>query len=686
MRRSLTKLGIGHPAATLILMSTHRELANCIRALAMDAVEQANSGHPGAPMGLADIAEVLWRDYLKHNPGNPLWPDRDRFVLSNGHACMLLYALLYLTGYPLGLEEIKNFRQLGARTAGHPEHHPSIGIETTTGPLGQGVGNAVGMALAENILAAQFNRPGFPLVDHYTYFICSDGDLMEGVSHEACSLAGALRVRKLIGFYDDNGISIDGKVEGWFRDDTAKRFEAYGWHVIPHVDGQDAEAVSAAIREARAQTAGPTLICCRTVIGWGAPHKQGTKAAHSDALGADEVAAARKQLGWNYPPFYIPPELLAAWDRKAKGAEAEARWRELHGRYAQAYPELAAEFDRRVRGDLPAGWSDVVGQTLAAARAETKPQATRQSSQAALNSIAPVLPELLGGSADLTSSNSTQNKASRVITDTDPSGNYLHYGVREFGMTTAMNGLALHGGLIPYGGTFLVFSDYARNAVRLAALMGTHVVLVYSHDSIGLGEDGPTHQPIEHLSALRAMPGLTLWRPCDAVETAVAWVESIEQKQGPTALVLTRQALPQQSRAQAQIDSIRRGGYVLIDCDGVPECLVLATGSEVSIAADAVRALNTQGRHIRLVSLPSTERFEAQDAEYRESVLPRSVKRRLAVEAGAHLSWCCYVGLEGRVIGIDRFGASGKGPAVLAHFGFTSAEVGRNIEELLGAN
>jgi transketolase len=664
-------------------MSTHRELANCIRALSMDAVQQAGAGHPGAPMGLADIAEVLWRGHLKHNPGNPLWPDRDRFVLSNGHACMLLYSVLYLTGYPLRIEEIKNFRQLGSRTAGHPEHNPSLGIETTTGPLGQGIGNAVGMALAENMLAAQFNRPGLPVVDHYTYFICGDGCLMEGISHEACSLAGALRLGKLIGFYDDNGISIDGKVEGWFRDDTPKRFEAYGWHVIPSVDGQDAEAVDAAIRAAQGESDRPTLICCKTVIAWGAPHKQGTSAAHGEPLGVDEVAAARKTLGWPYPPFEIPPQLRAEWDCRERGAAAEASWRELYARYQKAHPELAAEFDRRTRGDLPAGWTETARQTLAAAAKQTQPQATRQSSQAALNVFAPALPELVGGSADLTPSNSTLTKVSRVITPGDASGNYIHYGVREFGMTTALNGLALHGGLIPYGGTFLVFSDYARNAVRLASLMQTRVVLVYTHDSIGLGEDGPTHQPIEHLSSLRAMPGLTLWRPCDAVETAVAWVAAIEHH-GPTALVLTRQGLPQQARTPAQIDAIRRGGYVLIDCQGTPECLVLATGSEIGIAAEAVSALNGAGRRVRLVSMVCTERFDAQDAGYRESVLPRAIKRRLAVEAGARMSWFCYVGTEGRVLGIDRFGASGKGPAVLAHFGFTADNVRRNIEDLLG--
>ncbi|MGH8228134.1 MAG: transketolase, partial [Steroidobacteraceae bacterium] len=649
-------------------MSTRRELANCIRVLTMDAVEKAGSGHAGAPMGLADVAEVLWRSYLKHNPGNPLWPDRDRFVLSNGHACMLLYAVLYLTGYPLRLEELESFRQLGSRTAGHPEHHPALGIETTTGPLGQGVGNAVGMALAENLLAAEFNRPGFPVVDHYTYFFCSDGCLMEGISHEACSLAGALRLKKLIGFYDDNDISIDGKVEGWYRDDTPKRFEAYGWHVIPHVDGQDAAAVDAAIRKAREESDRPTLICCKTVIGWGAPDKQGTKGAHSDPLGAQEIAAARKALGWPYPPFEIPPALRAEWDRKAQGAAAEERWRELMARYREAHPELAIEFERRMRGDLPPGWDGAARQAIAAAVAQEKPQATRQSSQAVLNIFVPALPEIVGGSADLTGSNGTLSKSSRAFTVSDATGHYLHYGVREFGMTTILNGLALHGGLLPYGGTFLVFSDYARNAVRLASLMRAHVILIYTHDSIALGEDGPTHQPIEHLASLRALPGLTLWRPCDAVETAVAWVAAIEQREGPTALVLTRQAVPQQARTPDQIEAIRRGGYVLLECAGEPECLVIATGSEVAIAAEAVRALNAAGRRIRLISMVCTERFDQQDDRYRESVLPRAVKRRLAVEAGAHLSWGGYVGLDGKVLGIDRFGASGKGPAVLAHF------------------
>jgi len=508
---------------------------------------------------------------------------------------------------------------------------------------------------------------------------------MEGISHEACSLAGALGLRKLIGFYDDNGISIDGKVEGWFRDDTPKRFEAYGWHVVPGVDGNDAAAVDAAIREARAVADRPTLICCRTVIAWGAPTKHGTKAAHGEPLGTEEVAATRKAIGWPYPPFEIPAELKGQWDRREQGAAAEARWRELFARYRKEYPDLAAEFERRVRGDLPRGWSDAARHAVEAARGETQPKATRQSSQAALNAIGPALPEFIGGSADLTGSNNTQYKASRQITEEDFSGNYIHYGVREFGMTAVMNGLALHGGFVPYGGTFLVFSDYARNAVRLAALMQTHVVLVYTHDSIGLGEDGPTHQPIEHLAALRAMPGLTLWRPCDSLETAVAWVAAIEQRAGPTALVLTRQPLPQQPHATGEIEAIRRGGYVLIECQGTPECLVIATGSEIAIAAEAVRAVNAAGRRVRLVSMPSTERFDAQDAEYRERVLPRAVTRRLAVEAGAHQSWCCYVGREGRVLGIDRFGASGKAAALFQYFGFTAENVRRNIEELLGA-
>ena len=648
----------------------------------MDAVQRANSGHPGMPMGMADIAQALWGDFLKHNPGNPLWFDRDRFVLSNGHGSMLLYALLHLTGYPLGLEEIRNFRQLGSRTAGHPEHEAALGIETTTGPLGQGLANAVGMALAEKMLAAQFNRPGLQIVDHYTYAFAGDGCLMEGISHEACSFAGRHGLGKLIVFYDDNGISIDGKVDGWFADDTAKRFEAYHWHVIPNVDGHDAEAVLAAIRAARAETSRPTLICCKTIIGWGAPNKQGTPATHGEALGAAEVAAARKALNWPHEPFVIPDELRAAWDHRRQGAAAESSWRELFGRYRTAHPELAREFDRRMRGDLAQSWKDLAAQALEAMRGQTAPQATRQSSQAVLNVIGPALPEIFGGSADLTPSNNTMFKGARTVTPEDASGNYLHYGVREFGMTAILNGVALHGGFVPYAGTFLVFSDYARNAVRLACLMSVKVVLVYTHDSIGLGEDGPTHQPVEHLTSLRAIPNMSLWRPCDATETAVAWAAGIERK-GPTALILSRQPLPQQRRTPQQVADIRRGGYTLIDCDGTPQCIVIASGSEIGIAAEVVEKLNAAGRRIRLVSMPSTEAFDAQDEVYRHRVLPPAVRARLAVEAGATLSWWRYVGMDGRVIGLDRFGASGKFADVYPHFGFSTDNIARQIGELL---
>lgn len=665
-------------------MSTPRELANAIRALSMDAVQRANSGHPGMPMGMADIAQVLWRDFLRYNPDHPQWADRDRFVLSNGHGSMLLYSVLYLTGYPLTIEDIKGFRQLGSKTPGHPEHDLSLGIETTTGPLGQGLGNAVGMALAEKMLGLQFNRDGLDIVDHYTYAFCGDGCLMEGVSHEACSLAGTLGLGKLIVFYDDNGISIDGKVVGWFTDDTPKRFAAYGWHVLPDVDGLDAAAVEKALRAARAEHERPSLICCKTIIGFGAPDRQGTKEAHGEALGAEEVQAARKTLGWAYAPFEVPGEIRAAWDHRKAGAQREQAWAELFARYAKAHPDLAEEFQRRTRGDLPQNWGDTARQVLETLRKQSAPQATRQSSQAALNVLAPELPELLGGSADLTGSNSTLFMGAQTITAADESGDYLHYGVREFGMTAIMNGITLHGGFIPYGGTFLVFSDYARNAVRLACLMQQRVILVYTHDSIGLGEDGPTHQPIEHLSSLRAMPHLNLWRPCDAAETALAWTLAIE-RHGPTALVLTRQALPQQPRTPAQLESIRRGGYVLIEPSGTPECLVIATGSEIGIAAQAVNTLNGTGRRVRLVSMPSTETFEAQDAPYREGVLPPAVTRRLAVEAGATQCWWRYVGLAGRVIGIDRFGASGKGADVFPHFGFSADNIVRQVRELLEA-
>jgi transketolase len=665
-------------------MSTPRELANAIRALSMDAVQRANSGHPGMPMGMADIAQVLWRGFLRHNPGNPAWVDRDRFVLSNGHGSMLLYSLLYLTGYPLTIEDIKGFRQLGSKTPGHPEHDPPLGIETTTGPLGQGLANAVGMALAEKMLGLQFNRDDLAIVDHYTYAFCGDGCLMEGVSHEACSLAGTLGLGKLIVCYDDNGISIDGKVVGWFTDDTPKRFAAYGWHVLADVDGLDAAAVEQALRAARAEQRRPSLICCKTIIGFGAPDKQGTKEAHGEALGAEEVQAARRTLGWPYPPFEIPEEIRAQWDERQRGAQREKAWRDLFARYAQAHPDLATEFERRTRGELPQNWGDTVRETLATLLKQSAPQATRQSSQAALNVLGAALPELFGGSADLTGSNNTLFKGARTLTAEDESGDYLHYGVREFGMTAIMNGIALHGGFIPYGGTFLVFSDYARNAVRLGCLMQVRVILVYTHDSIGLGEDGPTHQPIEHLSSLRAMPHMNLWRPCDAAETAVAWTLAIE-RHGPSALVFTRQALPQQPRTPAQLESIRRGGYVLIEPDGAPECLVIATGSEIGIAAEAVKSLNNSGRRIRLVSMPSTETFDAQDAAYRERVLPPAVPRRLAVEAGATQCWWRYVGLSGRVLGIDRFGASGKVVDVFPHFGFTADNIARQVRELLEA-
>ena len=668
-------------------MTTRRELANAIRALSMDAVQKANSGHPGAPMGMADIAEVLWREVLKHNPDNPLWPDRDRFVLSNGHASMLLYSLLYLTGYPLKLDEIEHFRQLGSRTAGHPEHEPHLGIETTTGPLGQGLANAVGMALAEKMLAAQFNRPGFEVVDHHTWVFVGDGCLMEGISHEAGSFAGTFGLGKLIALYDDNGISIDGKVQGWFTDDTPKRFEAYGWHVIPHVDGQDSAAVAAAIAQAKAETARPSLICCKTVIGWGAPNKQGTKNVHGEALGADEVAAARKTLDWTSPPFVIPEPILKDWDCRAKGKAAEDEWSGRFAAYRKAFPDLASELERRWKGAPPKSWPETVAHAHAEAAKQTAPQATRQASQATLNALNPGLPEFMGGSADLTGSNNTNTKLSKVINHDHFSGNYISYGVREFGMTAMMNGMALHGGFIPYGGTFLVFSDYARNAVRLGCLMGQRVIHVYTHDSIGLGEDGPTHQPIEHLASLRAMPNLSIWRPCDAAETAVAWVAAVERVTGPTALILTRQALPQQARTDAQKANIARGGYVLIDCDGAPEvapaAIVIATGSEIGIAADAVRALNSSGRRVRLVSMPSTEAFDAQDAAYRESVLPRAVTKRLAVEAAATQSWWKYVGLDGAVLGIDRFGASGKASDLFPYFGFTADNVAKQVERIL---
>ena len=666
-------------------MPTRRELANAIRALSMDAVQKANSGHPGAPMGLADIAEVLWRDVLKFNPGNPGWWDRDRFVLSNGHASMLLDSVLHLTGYPLSMDELKNFRQWGSKTAGHPEREVHLGIETTTGPLGQGLANAVGMALAERALAATFNRPGHAIVDHHTYVFAGDGCLMEGISHEVASFAGVQKLGKLIVVYDDNGISIDGKVRGWFTDDTALRFEAYGWHVLRAIDGQDSDAVAAAFSAARAVTDRPSLICAKTVIGWGAPTKQGTASMHGEAMGVEEIARTRAALGWTAPPFEIPGDVRAAWDRREKGARVEQEWRGRFAAYQAEFPDLAAELERRIAGDLPGGFAERVRAYAGQAQAEGKALATRQASQAALNALGPSLPELLGGSADLTPSNGTWRKDSVVLDAASPGGNYLHFGVREFGMSAILNGITAHGGFIPYGGTFLVFSDYARNAVRMAALMRLRVVFVYTHDSIGLGEDGPTHQPIEHLASLRVIPHMDVWRPCDTVETAVAWRAALENRDGPTCLVLTRQATVFQPRTPAQAAAVERGGYVLIDSQGPPEAIVIATGSEVGIASDAVGNMTARGRRVRLVSMPSTTTFERQEDAYKQSVLPSSVTRRVAVEAGARDPWWRYVGLTGQVVGIDHFGASAPAKELFKHFGFTAEHVERAIERALSA-
>ncbi|MGB7396334.1 MAG: transketolase [Candidatus Macondimonas sp.] len=664
-------------------MPSRRKLANAIRALAMDAVQEAKSGHPGAPMGMADIAEVLWNDFLRHDPADPQWPDRDRFVLSNGHGSMLLYALLHLSGYDLTREDLRQFRQLHAKTPGHPEYGMTPGVETTTGPLGQGLANAVGMALAERVLAAQFNRDDFPVVDHATYAFVGDGCLMEGISHEACSLAGTWQLGKLIVFYDDNGISIDGRVEGWFTDDTPARFEAYGWQVVRNVDGHDADAVSEAILVARAETRRPTLVCCKTVIGFGAPNKQGSESVHGAPLGPDEVAAARERLGWPYAPFEIPDEVAAGWDARARGHKLSGRWRALFERYRQAHPELAREFERRVAGDLPADWSDRCEAALAEVVAQGASLATRQASQKALERLGPCLPELIGGSADLTHSNLTHWAGSVVFSAEQPAGNTLSYGVREFGMAAINNGLALHGGFIPFGATFLVFSDYARNALRMAALMRQRNLFVFTHDSIGLGEDGPTHQPVEHLASLRLIPNLRVWRPCDAVESQVAWQQAIEYRQGPTALVFSRQSCPHQARNATQIAAIRRGGYILRDTPGTPDALLLATGSEIGLAMDAAERLAASGVAVRVVSMPCAEAFEAQDADYRAHVLPAAVTRRVAVEAAHPLYWKAYVGLQGRVVGLDRFGESAPAGTLMTYFGFTVDNVVATVQDLL---
>jgi transketolase len=664
-------------------MPSRRELANAIRALSMDAVQKAKSGHPGAPMGMADIAEVLWNDFLQHNPNNPHWVDRDRFVLSNGHGSMLLYSLLHLSGYEVSMEDIKQFRQLHSKTPGHPEYGYAPGIETTTGPLGQGLSNAVGMAMAEKILASQFNRSGHEIVDHYTYVFLGDGCLMEGISHESCSLAGTWGLGKLIAFYDDNGISIDGNVEGWFTDDTPRRFEAYGWHVVPGVDGHDPEAVRQATTEARSVTDKPSLICCKTLIGYGAPNLAGSHDCHGAPLGEDEIAATRDKLGWPYPPFEIPEEIYSGWNAAEKGTAAEAAWDQKFAAYKVVYPELAAEFERRLQKKLPESWEANISEAIQAADAKAEKIATRKASQNAIEAYAPVLPELLGGSADLTGSNLTHWSGSKVISKNASEGNYIHYGVREFGMSAIINGISLHGGFIPYGGTFLMFSDYARNAVRMAALMGVQSIFVYTHDSIGLGEDGPTHQAVEQAATLRYIPRMSVWRPCDAVESLVAWKAAIERTDGPTSLLFSRQGVPHQKRTPEQIKNIHRGGYVLHNTDGKPDIIIIATGSEVALAIKAAEALGSKNIKVRVVSMPSADVFDAQDETYRNAVLPAEVRARVAVEAGVTDYWRKYVGLEGKVLGIDTFGESAPAEDVYKHFGLTVENLVEIAESLI---
>jgi len=663
-------------------MTSRKVLANAIRALSMDAVQKANSGHPGAPMGMADIAEVLWRDYLRHNPSNPKWMDRDRFVLSNGHGSMLLYSLLHLTGYHLPMSELKNFRQLHSKTPGHPEYGYTEGVETTTGPLGQGIANAVGMAIAERTLAAQFNRPGHDIVDHHTYVFLGDGCMMEGISHEVCSLAGTMKLGKLVAFYDDNGISIDGHVEGWFSDDTAKRFEAYNWHVVRAVDGHDSEAIKAAIEEARSVTDRPSLLLCKTVIAFGAPNKAGTHGAHGAPLGNDEIAATRKALGWTAPPFEIPAEIYADWDAKQAGADREAAWNQKFAAYKTAFPILAEEFTRRAVGRLPDHWQEQSQQYIEKLQANPANIASRKASQNALEAYGPSLPELLGGSADLAPSNLTIWSKSVSIAD-QASGNYIHYGVREFGMTAIANGIAHHGGFVPYTATFLMFVEYARNAVRMAALMKARQIMVYTHDSIGLGEDGPTHQPVEQLASLRLTPNMSTWRPCDQVETAVAWRQAIERHNGPTALILSRQNLVQQDRTPSQLADIARGGYILKDTHGLPELIIIATGSEVELAVVAWKTLTGEGRKVRVVSLPSTDVFDQQDQIYRDAVLPPEVSARMAIEAGIADYWYKYVGLNGAIVGMTTFGESAPAEELFKLFGFTNENVLKKARGLL---
>lgn len=660
-------------------------LANAIRMLSVDAIQKANSGHPGAPMGMADIAEVVWRRHLRHNPKNPQWFNRDRYIQSNGHGSMLIYALLHLTGYDLSMDDIRDFRQLHSRTPGHPEYGYTPGVETTTGPLGQGVANAVGMAIAEKALAAEFNKPGFNIVDHHTWLFLGDGCLMEGISHEACGLAGTLKLGNLIAIWDDNGISIDGHVEGWFAEDTAARFRAYGWHVIEGVDGHDPEEVDAAVREAKSVTDKPSLLCCKTIIGFGSPNKANSHDCHGSALGADEVALVRERLQWPYAPFEIPGEIYAAWDATEKGAQVQQEWDALFADYAKQWPELAAEFTRRMKGDLPAGWAENMQKYVHDLQSYPAALATRQVSQKCLNHFADMLPELMGGSADLSPSNLTRHQKSVDFTGENPAGNYISYGVREFGMSAIMNGLALHGGFIPYGGTFLMFMEYARNALRMAALMKIRSVFVYTHDTIGLGEDGPTHQPVEQLASLRLTPNMETWRGCDQVEVAVAWQQAIERKDGPTSLVLTRQPLAQQPRTAAQLAEIARGGYVLSDCDGQPEMILISAGSEIELVVSAAKALTEEGRKVRVVSMPCTERFDNQDAAYKESVLPKAVRKRLAVEASIAGFWERYVGLDGKVIGMTSFGESAPANVLFKHFGFTPENVLAQARELLNS-
>ncbi|WP_075182272.1 transketolase [Pantoea sp. 1.19] len=663
-------------------MSSRKELANAIRALSMDAVQKANSGHPGAPMGMADIAEVLWRDYLNHNPVNPHWADRDRFVLSNGHGSMLIYSLLHLTGYDLPLSELENFRQLHSKTPGHPEYGYTAGVETTTGPLGQGIANAVGMAIAERTLAAQFNRPNHEIVDHYTYAFMGDGCMMEGISHEVCSLAGTLKLGKLVAFYDDNGISIDGHIDGWFTDDTAMRFESYGWHVIRGIDGHDAQAIKAAIEQARAVTDKPSLLMCKTVIGFGSPNKAGSHDAHGAPLGAEEIALTRKQLGWHYGPFDIPQDIYAQWDAKDAGQAKEAAWNSKFAAYQSAFPELAAEFTRRVSNTLPANWAEESQKFVEQLQANPAKIASRKASQNAIEAFGKLLPEYLGGSADLAPSNLTMWSGSKPLNE-DAAGNYIHYGVREFGMTAIANGIALHGGFMPYTATFLMFVEYARNAVRMAALMKIRQVLVYTHDSIGLGEDGPTHQPVEQLASLRVTPNMSSWRPCDQVESAVAWKAAIERQDGPTALILSRQNLAQQPRSAEQLANVARGGYVLKSCEGQPELILIATGSEVELAVAAADRLAEEGRKVRVVSMPSTDVFDKQDAAYREAVLPKAVSARVAIEAGIADYWYKYTGLNGAIVGMTTFGESAPADLLFKEFGFTVDNVVQKAKALL---